>query len=68
MLFLVTTVADCNMQIRIVKDTISGKGKKPHRGYAFIVYEREKDMKGTITAGFISLTFPQYSRGKESRC
>lgn len=22
------------------------KKKKPHRGYAFIVYEREKDMKG----------------------
>lgn len=24
----------------------SKKKKKPHRGYAFIVYEREKDMKG----------------------
>ena len=24
------------------------KKKKVHRGYAFIVYEREKDMKGTI--------------------
>ena len=23
------------------------KKKKPHKGYAFIVYEREKDMKGT---------------------
>ena len=23
--------------------------KKPHRGYAFIVYEREKDMKGIAT-------------------
>ena len=22
------------------------KKKKPHRGYAFIVYERQKDMKG----------------------
>ncbi|KAJ0418408.1 U1 small nuclear ribonucleoprotein of 70kDa MW N terminal-domain-containing protein [Aspergillus carlsbadensis] len=33
-------------RIRIVKDTITPKGaKKPHRGYAFIVYEREKDMK-----------------------
>lgn len=32
-------------QIRIVKDTVSPK-TKPHRGYAFIVYEREKDMKG----------------------
>jgi U1 small nuclear ribonucleoprotein len=35
-------------RIRIVKDTVTPKGsKKPHRGYAFIVYEREKDMKGT---------------------
>ena len=24
------------------------KKKKPNRGYAFIVYEREKDMKGKI--------------------
>ncbi|KAJ5881059.1 U1 small nuclear ribonucleoprotein [Penicillium subrubescens] len=33
-------------RIRIVKDTVSPKaGKKAHRGYAFIVYEREKDMK-----------------------
>jgi hypothetical protein len=24
------------------------KKKKPHRGYAFIVYEREKDMKGKL--------------------
>lgn len=32
-------------QIRIVRDT-TGKSKKPHRGYAFIVYEREQDMKG----------------------
>ncbi|GKZ23320.1 hypothetical protein AbraIFM66951_011713 [Aspergillus brasiliensis] len=33
-------------QIRIVKDTVTPKGsKKAHRGYAFIVYEREKDMK-----------------------
>ena len=36
------------LQIRIVTDTHpdSKKGKKkPHRGYAFIVYEREKDLK-----------------------
>lgn len=25
------------------------KKKKPHRGYAFVVYEREKDMKGTAS-------------------
>lgn len=35
-------------RIRIVKDNVSGKKKKPHRGYAFIVYERERDMKGNI--------------------
>lgn len=29
-------------QIRIVKDKISGKP----RGYAFVEFEREKDMKG----------------------
>lgn len=34
-------------QIRIVKDTVSPKAaKRPAKGYAFIVYEREKDMKG----------------------
>ncbi|PWY94158.1 RNA-binding domain-containing protein [Aspergillus sclerotioniger CBS 115572] len=33
-------------RIRIVKDTVTPKGsKKSHKGYAFIVYEREKDMK-----------------------
>ncbi|ETN44890.1 uncharacterized protein HMPREF1541_09765 [Cyphellophora europaea CBS 101466] len=32
-------------RIRIVKDETSPKSKKPHRGYAFIVYERERDMK-----------------------
>ena len=42
-------------QIRIVADTSekeengtkAKKKKKSHRGYAFVVYEREKDMKGT---------------------
>lgn len=38
------------LQIRIVKDTHAdekpNKKKKPHRGYAFIVFEREKDMRG----------------------
>lgn len=33
-------------RIRIVKDEVSGKSKKGSRGYAFIVYERERDMKG----------------------
>lgn len=36
-------------QIRIVTDTHNPNPKKPHRGYAFIVYEREKDMKGTAS-------------------
>ena len=48
----------CSLKIRIVTDTHNDakdedgdekkrkKKKKPHRGYAFIVYEREKDMKG----------------------
>lgn len=33
-------------RIRIVKDEVSEKPKKSHRGYAFVVYEREKDMRG----------------------
>jgi U1 small nuclear ribonucleoprotein len=37
-------------QIRIVVDTHAhdkpNKKKKPHRGYAFVVFEREKDMRG----------------------
>ncbi|KAK4863054.1 hypothetical protein LT330_010636 [Penicillium expansum] len=32
-------------RITIVKDTVSDKKKKPHRGYAFVVFEREKDMR-----------------------
>jgi hypothetical protein len=35
-----------SLQITLVKDTVSDKKKKAHQGYAFIVYEREKDMKG----------------------
>lgn len=42
-----------SLQIRIVKDTHAdehpNKKKKPHRGYAFIVFEREKDMRGKQT-------------------
>ena len=34
-------------RIRIIKDeTKPSQGKKAHRGYAFVVYEREKDMRG----------------------
>lgn len=40
-------------QIRVVvdthKDEKSKKKKKKHRGYAFVVYEREKDMRGNST-------------------
>ena len=41
----------CILQIRIVNDINADekkdqKKKKKHRGYAFIVFEREKDMKG----------------------
>lgn len=35
-------------RIRIVKDEATIKSKKAHRGYAFIVYERERDMKGNF--------------------
>jgi hypothetical protein len=38
----------CFLQIRIVKNPNEKNSKKQHRGYAFIVYEREKDMKGTV--------------------
>jgi U1 small nuclear ribonucleoprotein len=38
------------LQIRIVTDTHQHekpkKKAKPHRGYAFVVFEREKDMRG----------------------
>lgn len=35
-------------RIRIIKDETSPKAKKPHKGYAFVVYEREKDMRGNF--------------------
>ena len=42
-----------SLQIRIVVDTHQdekpNKKKKKHRGYAFVVYEREKDMRGNPT-------------------
>ena len=45
LLFLLT-----RSKIRIVVDTKQdekpNKKKKKHRGYAFVVYEREKDMRG----------------------
>ncbi|KAK1780909.1 U1 small nuclear ribonucleoprotein of 70kDa MW N terminal-domain-containing protein [Copromyces sp. CBS 386.78] len=39
-------------RIRIIRDTHvdenSNKKKKPHRGYAFVVFEREKDMRAAL--------------------
>ncbi|KAK3333147.1 U1 small nuclear ribonucleoprotein of 70kDa MW N terminal-domain-containing protein [Cercophora scortea] len=39
-------------RIRIITDTHAdekgNKKRKPHRGYAFVVFEREKDMRGNI--------------------
>lgn len=61
-IFFVDT--DFCAQIRIVADANSQNKKKPHRGYAFIVYEREKDMKGTESRTFklfpslINYTYP----------
>ncbi|KXJ97678.1 U1 small nuclear ribonucleo protein of 70kDa MW N terminal-domain-containing protein [Microdochium bolleyi] len=42
-------------RIRIVTDTHAhekpNKKKKPHRGYAFVVFDREKDMRGMLMDG-----------------
>lgn len=47
-------------RIRIVADTHAhekgNKKKKPHRGYAFVVFEREKDMRGNTTIDFSRLS------------
>jgi U1 small nuclear ribonucleoprotein 70kDa len=51
---LETLFSPCSLtdlvQIRIVTDTHpetkGNKKRKPHRGYAFVVFEREKDMRG----------------------
>lgn len=43
-------------RIRIVKDEYSDKPKKPSRGYAFIVFEREKDLKGNAPHSPLPLT------------
>ncbi|KAI1099163.1 U1 small nuclear ribonucleoprotein of 70kDa MW N terminal-domain-containing protein [Jackrogersella minutella] len=53
-------------RIRIVNDTHANekpnKKKKPHRGYAFVVFEREKDMRGNTAIDFsqiISISNPR---------
>lgn len=43
-------------RIRIVRDEFSGKPKRASRGYAFVVFEREKDMKGNCAVSGHSLT------------
>lgn len=45
-------------RIRIIKDETKPNPKKPHRGYAFIVFEREKDMRGNIFCA-VPFTHPQ---------
>lgn len=51
-------------RIRIVADTHQdskpNKKAKKHRGYAFVVYEREKDMRGKLT------TFPESQTGRRT--
>ncbi|KAH8668377.1 U1 small nuclear ribonucleoprotein of 70kDa MW N terminal-domain-containing protein [Xylariales sp. PMI_506] len=48
-------------RIRIITDTHAhekpNKKKKPHRGYAFVVFEREKDMRGNATTGLPKTIF-----------
>jgi U1 small nuclear ribonucleoprotein 70kDa len=39
-------------KLRIVRDKKTGKSK----GYAFVLYEREKDMKGKVFASFFVAT------------
>lgn len=59
-MFIILT--SCRQQIRIVTNTHEeGKNpKKKHRGYAFIVYERERDMKGIKPAFFTCLMRIKY--------
>ncbi|KAI0538498.1 U1 small nuclear ribonucleoprotein of 70kDa MW N terminal-domain-containing protein [Xylaria digitata] len=44
-------------RIRIITDTHAherpNKKKKPHRGYAFVVFDREKDMRGNTAIKFL---------------
>lgn len=49
-------------RIRLVKDETNPKSKKAHRGYAFIVYEREKDMRGNSFCAMKPLPLPPSPR------
>lgn len=48
-------------QIRIIRDTHAhekpNKKHKPHRGYGFVVFEREKDMRGNAATLILTLSF-----------
>lgn len=59
------------MKIRIVRDTHAdehpNKKKKPHRGYAFIVFEREKDMRGNTTIDIFLHSAPGVSLANRSK-
>ncbi|KAI1204401.1 U1 small nuclear ribonucleoprotein of 70kDa MW N terminal-domain-containing protein [Annulohypoxylon truncatum] len=56
-------------RIRIVTDTHANekpnKKKKPHRGYAFVVFEREKDMRGNAAIDS-PLDYPSRTSGSAS--
>lgn len=53
-------------QIRIITDTHAherpNKKKKPHRGYAFVVFDREKDMRGNSAIAIFILDRPHRSK------
>jgi hypothetical protein len=58
-------------KIRIVVDTKQdekpNKKRKKHRGYAFVVYEREKDMRGNLTTSLPSFA-ATLTRFEQSYC
>ncbi|KAK4043501.1 U1 small nuclear ribonucleoprotein of 70kDa MW N terminal-domain-containing protein [Parachaetomium inaequale] len=49
-------------RIRIIRDTHAhekgNKKQKPHRGYGFVVFEREKDMRGNAATLILTLAIP----------
>jgi hypothetical protein len=63
-----STGTDLLRQIRIIVDTHAhekpNKKKKPHRGYAFVVFEREKDMRGKLFQSLLCyMTIPNPNSG-----
>ncbi|KAI8950002.1 U1 small nuclear ribonucleoprotein of 70kDa MW N terminal-domain-containing protein [Xylaria longipes] len=59
-------------RIRIIADTHAherpNKKKKPHRGYAFVVFDREKDMRGNTTTTNFLPDRPHRSTGSSYSC